>query len=103
MGGVTRFNVKFQEAMYQLVLGLAGRLELSMADVMREALSFYGWAAHEHEQGNKVLVQRGDEITEIVIPTLERLRPEIAPRPEVVGTGNGLLRRRRSATGPPAP
>jgi hypothetical protein len=93
MGGVTKFQVKLQESMYRLVLGLAGRLEVSMADVIREAVSFYGWAAHECEEGNKLLVQRGDEITEIVIPNLQRLRPEVASRREVVGSPP--LRRRR--------
>jgi hypothetical protein len=103
VGGVTKFNVKFQDAMYRLVLGLAGRLETSMADVIREALSLYGWAAHEHEQGNKLLIQRGDEVSEVVIPSLQRLRPEIAPRQEVVGTSEGLSRRRRPATGDHTP
>ena len=97
MEGVTKFQVKLQETMYRLVLDLAGRLGVSMADVIREAVSLYGWAAHEYGDGNKLLVQRGDEITEIVLPNLQRLRPEIAPRQEVIGTP-ALRRRRAPAT-----
>src|SRR6266536_1638998 len=84
-GGVTKFNVKFHDAMYQLVVRLAGRLGVPMADVIREALSLYGWAAHEHEQGSRLLVQRGHDITEVVIPSLQQLRPEIGRPQETVG------------------
>ncbi len=83
-GGMTKFNVKFHAAMYRLMTDLAERLEVPMADVIRESLSLYGWMAREYRQGSKLLIQRGDEVTELVIPSLERLRSENGRRQEVV-------------------
>lgn len=102
MPGMTKFNIKFHEAMYQLVSALAKRLDASMADVIREALSLYAWTAQEYEGGGRLLLQKGDEITQVVIPSLERLRAEAGPDTQVVPVGGLGRRRRASETDGPA-
>jgi hypothetical protein len=71
---VTKFNVKFSDSTYRAVAELAKSTDGTMADVIREALSVYRWLAMEYQQGNRALIQRGDKITELVFPSLERLR-----------------------------
>lgn len=77
---MNKFNVKFSDSTYRAVATLAEKLEVSMADVIREALSLYWWAGKECMAGSRLLIQRGSEITELVIPSLEQLKqgPEYA-------------------------
>ena len=83
---MNKFNVKFSDSTHRVIAWLADRLEISMADVIREALSLYWWIAKERMEGNRLLVQRGAEITEMVVPSLEQLRQgpdfarELVPR-----------------------
>jgi hypothetical protein len=81
MGGahVSKFNVKFSDGTHEVLVDLSQKLETSMAEVIREALSLYWWVARERSAGSRLLVQRGDEVTELVIPSLERLTQEMAP------------------------
>lgn len=81
---MTKFNVKFSDNAYRAVGELAGWMGASMADVIRESLSLFWWLAKEYRQGNRLLIQRGNEVTELVIPSLERLRSDVAPGVEVV-------------------
>jgi hypothetical protein len=48
----------------------------TMADVIREALSVFWWLAKEYRQGSRLMIQRGDSITELMIPSLERLKSD---------------------------
>ena len=59
---------------------------VTMADVIRESLSLFWWLAKEYRQGNRLLIQRGNAVTELLIPSLERLRADVAPGVEVVPT-----------------
>jgi hypothetical protein len=77
----TKFNVKFSAGTYHVMGTLADQLEVPMAEIIREALSLFWWITKEVRQGNKLLVQRGNEVSEMVIPSLERLKPEPTERP----------------------
>jgi hypothetical protein len=68
-----KFNVKFSDRTYGIVGELAELMDGSMADVIREALSVFWWLAKEYRQGGKLTVRRGDELIELMIPSLERL------------------------------
>ncbi len=62
---------------------MAEELPSSRSDVLRDALSLYWWLFREHKQGSRVLIQRGDRVTEWLQPKLEALRERIeqAQRP----------------------
>ena len=60
---MTKFNVKFSDSTYRAVAELARWTDGTMADVIREALSIFVWLAKEYRQGNRLLIQRGDQIT----------------------------------------
>jgi hypothetical protein len=96
---MTKFNVKFSDNAYQAVGELAGWMGASMADVVRESLSLFWWLAKEYRQGNRLLIQRGNEVTELLIPSLERLRAEVAPGVEVVPTIDKPVAESRPARG----
>jgi hypothetical protein len=83
---MTKFNVKFSDNAYRAVAELAGWMGATMADVIRDALSLFWWLAKEYRQGNRLLIQRGETVTELLIPSLERLRADAAPGLEVVPT-----------------
>jgi predicted transcriptional regulator len=70
---MTKFNVKFSDNTYRAVSELARETDGTMADVIREALSIYVWLAKEYRQGNKLLIQRGEQVTELLVPSLERM------------------------------
>jgi hypothetical protein len=69
-----KFNVKLSDDTYRVVGELAGLMDGTMADVIREALSVFWWVASEYRQGNQLMIRRGDQITELMVPSLERLR-----------------------------
>ena len=73
---MTKFNVKFSDSTYQAVGQLARWTDGTMADVIREALSVFWWIAKEYGQGHRLLIQRGDQVTELLIPSLERLKAD---------------------------
>jgi hypothetical protein len=70
---VNKFNVTFSESTYSVLTNLAQRMEVSMADVIREALSVYWWIAKEQATGGRLLIQRGDKVTQLAIPSLAKL------------------------------
>jgi hypothetical protein len=76
---MTKFNVKFSDSTYRAVGELAKWTDGTMADVIREALSIFWWLAKEYRQGSRLLIQRGDKITELMIPSLERLKSDASP------------------------
>jgi hypothetical protein len=78
---MTKFNVKFSDSTYQAVGELAKWTDGTMADVIREALSIFWWLAKEYRQGSRVLIKRGDQVTELMIPSLERSRAEAEAAP----------------------
>jgi hypothetical protein len=74
---VSKFNVNFSDGTHRVLLDIAQQQGTSMADVIREALSLYWWFARERSAGSRFLVQRGSEVAELVIPSLERLTREM--------------------------
>jgi Ribbon-helix-helix protein, copG family len=70
---VNKFNVTFSESTHGVLSNLAQRMEVSMSEVIREALSVYWWIAKEQSTGGRLLIQRGDEVTQLAIPSLARL------------------------------
>jgi hypothetical protein len=77
---MAKFNLNLSDSAYTDVSDVASRLDISMADVVREALSLLLWIIREISAGNRLLIQRGDQVTEVVVPELERLRDP--PRPK---------------------
>ncbi len=68
---MARFNVNFSASTHEAVVQLSERLDLPMADVVREALSLFWWVSQETEAGNTLLIQRGGQVTELLIPSLK--------------------------------
>jgi hypothetical protein len=66
-----KFNVKLPDATYGAVGELAGWMDGTMADVIREAIAVFWWLAKEYRHGNRLLIRRGDEYAELLIPGLE--------------------------------
>jgi hypothetical protein len=62
-----------------VLVELAERLDVPMADVIREALSLFWWFARERAAGSRILIQRGDQVTELLIPSLEELSRAVEP------------------------
>ena len=79
---MNKFNVKFSDGTHQVLTEISQKLGTSMADVIRDALSLYWWFIRERSAGSRLLVQRGSDVTELVIPSLERLTKEMAPARE---------------------
>ena len=76
---MAKFNVNFSESTYQALTDMSQRLDRPMAEVIREALSLYGWLIREASQGSTFMIQRGDRApSELVIPYLERVQEPVA-------------------------
>jgi hypothetical protein len=72
---MAKFNVNFSQSTYEALTDMSKRLDQPMAEVIREALSIYGWLLREASAGSTFLIQRGDRApSELVIPYLERLK-----------------------------
>lgn len=70
-----KFNVNFSDSTHAVLTEMSERLDVPMAEVIRESLSIYWWLIREVSSGSTLLVQRGDRApSELVIPYLERLR-----------------------------
>jgi hypothetical protein len=52
---------------------LGERLDVPLTETIRGAMSLYWWVAKERSTGARVLIQRGDKVTELVISSLDRL------------------------------
>lgn len=76
---MAKFNVNFSDSTHAAVVELSERMDVPMADVIREALSLLWWLARESMAGNRILIQRGDQVTELMIPSLEALRDVARP------------------------
>ena len=68
-----KFGMSLSEHTSLTYAVLAARLEMPMEEVIRDALSLYWWVARERSSGSRLLVQRGDQVTELAIPNLDRL------------------------------
>jgi len=68
-----RFNISFADNTYETLDDLATRLHVPMSDVVREALSVYWLLSRELEAGNRLQIQRKNQINELLIPSLEAL------------------------------
>ena len=73
---MTKFNVKFSDAMHATVSELARWMDGSMADVIREALTTFAWIAREYRRGNRLMIQREGTSApvELFLPNFERFR-----------------------------
>lgn len=78
---MAKFNLNLSDSAYADVTEMANRLDVSMADVVRQALSLLRWIANEYSAGHRLLIQRGDSVTELVVPDLERFRETPPTRP----------------------
>src|SRR5215471_5219574 len=79
---VNTFCIEFSDGTRQVLGDLSQRLDTSVAEVIRESLSLYTWVVRERSAGSRLLVQRGEEVTELVIPSLERLTKSMADSAE---------------------
>ena len=77
---MAKFNLNLSDSAYADVSEMAECLDISMADVVREGLSLLGWITREIRAGNRLLIQRGDTVTELVVPELDKLREPPQPR-----------------------
>lgn len=79
-----KFNVNFSDGTYDALADMSHRLDQPMAEVLREALSIYGWLIREASRGSTLMIERqGKPPTELLLPYLERLRPQTErPQPE---------------------
>jgi hypothetical protein len=68
-----RFSISFADGTYETLDDLATRLDVSMSDVVREALSVYWLLSRELEAGNRLQIQRKSQVHELLIPSLETL------------------------------
>lgn len=73
----------FTDDTYRVVAYLASRARVPMVRVVGDALNLYWWLAREQMAGSRLLVQRGAEVNELTVPSLERLmsRSEAACEP----------------------
>jgi hypothetical protein len=76
---MVKFNVKLSDSTYRDMSALADLTDGTMADVFREALSIFAWLAKEYRQGNRLMIKRGDDLTELLIPSLARTVAEEEP------------------------
>lgn len=65
-----KFNVKLSDDAYDALVEMASQTDSSMADVIRDSLGLWRWLIRERRQGGRFLIQRGAEVTELVIPSL---------------------------------
>jgi hypothetical protein len=72
-----KYTLAFTDQFYKDLNALSDQLGMPKADVVREALSTYRWLVNEKRQGHKLLIQRGDQVTELLMPKLEQI-PQIA-------------------------
>jgi hypothetical protein len=79
-----RVTLNLADGTSRTVTVLAERLDMPIAEVVREALSWYWWLAKERSAGTRLSIHRGDEITEMVVPSLDRLNdgPPLEDPPE---------------------
>jgi hypothetical protein len=68
-----KVSLNLADRMSRTVTVLAERLDMPMAEVVREALSLYWWLAKERSTGTRISIHRGEEVTEMVIPSLDGL------------------------------
>jgi hypothetical protein len=74
-------KARFTAPSFRTLTQLAAATHVATSDVMRDALSVYWWLARECGAGSRLLVQRGSDITELTLPSLEGMDP----LPEEVG------------------
>jgi hypothetical protein len=110
---MAKFNLNLSDSTYAEVSEMAERLDISMADVVREAINLLRWVTGEISVDHYVLVRRDDHIVELVMPGLERLRgSSIRPseahqsgpsphRPAGMGRGPSRGRAARGEESPP--
>jgi hypothetical protein len=62
-----RVNVNFSDSVYRMLEELAERRGKSMAEVLRDSITLEKWVADAQAEGARILVQKGDEIRELLI------------------------------------
>lgn len=69
----TKLTLNLSDSTNRAMEILSERLDKPSAEVIREALSLYWWVARECSNGSKLLIQRGDAVTELANSTLDAL------------------------------
>jgi len=64
--GSKRVNVVFSEPIYQALEDLARSKGVTMAEVLRDAISLEKWFEDTRKEGSRVLVEREGTVREIV-------------------------------------
>ncbi len=82
---MTPLNMNLSGGTRKALDTLAERLEMPLNEVVRESLSMWWWMARERSKGTRFLVQRGDVVTELELPALDRLAngPPIEEPPDL--------------------
>jgi hypothetical protein len=94
--GVIKFNISLSDPTYAVLGVLATWMDASMAEVIRESLAVLWFVIRECREGNKILIRRGDQVTELVVPYVARMQMlGLAPRDEVI---SGMVEDPRDAT-----
>jgi metal-responsive CopG/Arc/MetJ family transcriptional regulator len=62
-----RVNVNFSSAVYEALTRLAERKGVSMSEALRRAIALDDYISAEQEQGARLLLERGDQVTELLI------------------------------------
>lgn len=79
----SKFNIKLTDKEYGTLGALAEWMDVSMADVMREAIAVAYFMARQYRNGSVFMIKRGDQTVELHIAGMDRLRP-VAAQPEIV-------------------
>ena len=62
-----RVNVNFSDSVYRTLEELAERRGKSMAEVLRDSIALEKWVADAQAEGAHIMIQKGDEIRELLI------------------------------------
>jgi hypothetical protein len=63
---MARFNVEFSEETLAVLEELARRQGTTKADVLRKAVHFEKWLSDSSEKGDKILVESGGNVRELL-------------------------------------
>lgn len=69
-GPTDLFTIRLHPRMQATIDEMGADLGMDRGAVIREALSLYHWAWKEARGGSRLVIQRGDKVTELIIPSL---------------------------------
>jgi hypothetical protein len=68
-----KYTLQFSDQSYADLEGLSDLLDMTKAEVVREALSMYRWIVQEKMAGHRLLIDRESQVNELLIPRFDRL------------------------------